>query len=375
MTPLQLRFAAKLSGFALLGLILAFPGGVAATTNEPIAQTGGMSATLPLLGTSLTVNVTLAATGDISGVGLSPASGLAQTSPATDKEVVRFSTADGTTKVTVKAFGDRLSIVAKTKTLADLKGSATWSADVFGTGTKSNVPYAIGDDGSGHPTLAIGSASTPSGIVAIPIPVKSKTSADHSSVSGGVSFAYQGFIKRLTISVSVDKDGRAAAKITLSGKDRQKLSGALADLVGARTWTAHLCDGTQVTVAYHITSDGTVIYDGATGGTAKETAFSFPNGKAGGKDTDKSSPAPNAAPPASKAKVVSVTGFRVRFEKTWVGVSVLLAKKSDGTYVLRVRGFSGFCGRHGHHHGQDGGGQLNGAPGMLRLSGFWDFQH
>jgi hypothetical protein len=136
-TPTPLRFAAKLSGFALLGLIVAFPGGVAATTNKPIAQTGGMTATLPLLGTSLTVAVTLGDTGDISGVGLFPATGLARTSPATDKEVVRFSTSDGTTKVTVKAIGSRLSIVAKTKTLADLKGSANWSADVFGTGSKS----------------------------------------------------------------------------------------------------------------------------------------------------------------------------------------------------------------------------------------------
>ena len=360
MIPHSLRFAAKLSGFALLGLILAFPGGVAAITNEPIAQTGGMSATLPLLGTSLTVNVTLAATGDISGVGLSPASGLAQTSPATDKEVVRFSTADGTTKVTIKAYGDRLSIVAKTKTLADLKGSASWTADVFGTGSKSTVPYAIGDDGSGHPTLAIGSASTPSGIVATPIAVKSKSNGGSSSVSGGVSFAYQGFVKRLTISVSVGKDGKAAEKITLSGKDRQKLSGALADLVGSRTWTAHLCDGTKVTVAYHVTSDGTVVYDSATGGTVKEKAITWPKAKDPSKDKSSS-----AAP--KKSDVVSANGFVARFEKTWVGVSVLLVKKTDGTYLLKVNGFSGFCGKQGHHG--HGFGHKYGAPEMHRLSG------
>ncbi len=371
MIPQHLRRAATLSGFALLGLILAFPGGVAATTNEPIAQTGGMSATLPLLGTSLTVNVTLAATGDISGVGLSPASGLAQTSPATDKEVVRFSTSDGTTKVTVKAYGDRLSIVAKTKTLADLKGNATWSAAVFGAGTTSSVPYAIGDDGSGHPTLAVGSASTSGGVVATPIAVKSKSNGGASSVSGGVSFAYQGFVKRLTISVSVGKDGKAAEKITLSGKDRQKLSGALADLLGARTWTAHLCDGTKVTIAYHVTSDGTVAYDGATGGTAKEKAIVWPKAKDPSKDKDKSS---SAAP--KKASIVSANGFVAHFEKTWVGVSVLLVKKTDGTYALKVSGFSGFCGKHGHHGNGNGfGGHKYGAPEMHRLSGSRDSKH
>ena len=366
MIPHHLRLAATCRDSPCLGLILAFPGGVAATTNEPIAQTGGMSATLPLLGTSLTVNVTLAATGDISGVGLSPATGLAQTSPATDKEVIRFSTADGTTKVTVKAYGDRLAIVAKTKTLASLKGNATWSADVFGTGSNSTVPYAIGDDGSGHPTLAIGSASTSERLVAATaIAVKSKTNGGASSVSGGVSFAYQGFVKRLTISVSVGKDGTAAEKITLSGKDRQKLSGALADLVGARTWTAHLCDGTKVTIAYHVTSDGKVVYDGATGGTAKEKAIVWPKAKDPSKDKDKSS---SAAP--KKASIVSANGFVAHFEKTWVGVSVLLVKKTDGTYALKVSGFSGFCGKHGHNgNGHGFGGHKYGAPEMHRLSG------
>ena len=372
MTPHPLRLAARVSGFAALALMLALPAGVAATTNEPIAQTGGMSATLPLLGTSLTVNVTLAATGDISGVGLSPATGLAQASPTTDKEVVKFSTSDGTTEVTVKAIGSRLSIVAKSSTLASIEGAASWSADVFGTGSKSTVPYTIGDDGSGHPTLAIGSASTPSGIAATAIAVKTKTSGDPSSVSGGVTFAYQGFVKRLTISVSVDKDGKAAEKITLSGKDRQKLSGSLADLAGARTWTAHTCDGTKVTVAYHVASDGTIAYDGATGATAKEKAFSFPNGlgKDWNKFKDKDKTKPSTTP---KTTIVSVNGISVRFDKTRVGVQIALVKKSDGTYTLIVNGRSGNCGK-GHHHGW-GSGHMYGAPGIAFAGNDWDSKH
>jgi hypothetical protein len=369
-TPHPLRLAARVSGFAALALMLALPAGVAATTNEPIAQTGGMSATVPLLGTSLTVNVTLAATGDISGVGLSPATGLAQTSPTTDKEVVKFSTSDGTTKVTVKAIGSRLSIVAKSSTLASIEGAASWSADVFGTGSKSTVPSTIGDDGSGHPTLAIGSASTPSGIAATAIPVKSKTSGDRSSVSGGVTFAYQGFVKRLTITVSVDKDGKAAEKITLSGKDRQKLSGSLADLAGARTWTAHTCDGTKVTVAYHVASDGTIAYDGATGGTAKEKAFSFPNGLGEDWNKFKDKTKPSTAP---KTTIVSVNGISVRFAKTRVGVQIALVKKSDGTYTLVVNGRSGNCGK-GLHHGW-GSGHLYGAPGIAFAGNNWDSKH
>ena len=373
MIPHPLRLAARVSGFAALALVLALPAGVAATTNEPIAQTGGMTATLPLLGTSLTVAVTLGDTGDISGVSLSPATGLSQTSPTTDKEVVRFSTSDGTTKVTVKAIGSRLSIVAKSSTLASIEGAASWSADVFGTGSKSTVPYTIGDDGSGHPTLAIGSASTPSGIAATAIAVKTKTSGGGSSASGGVTFAYQGFVKRLTISVSVDKTGKAAEKITLSGKDRQKLSGSLADLAGARTWTAHTCDGTKVTVAYHVASDGTIAYDGATGAKATEKAFSFPNGNKGwaklwSKSKDKTSSAP-------KTTVVSVNGIGVRFDKTRVGVLIALVKKSDGTYALVVNGQSGNCGKgKGHHHGW-GFGHLRGAPGVHSVDKTGDSKH
>ena len=62
------RYAARLPIFALLGLtvlLFAFPGAAAANTNEPIAQTGGMTASFNLLGTSLTVGVQLDAVGKI----------------------------------------------------------------------------------------------------------------------------------------------------------------------------------------------------------------------------------------------------------------------------------------------------------------------
>ncbi len=58
------RHAVLLSGALVLGLV-SFPAAAAAQTNEPIAQTGGMETTLPLLGTSLTVGVSLGPTGDM----------------------------------------------------------------------------------------------------------------------------------------------------------------------------------------------------------------------------------------------------------------------------------------------------------------------
>ena len=34
-----------------------------------------------------------------------------------------------------------------------------------------------------------------------------------------------------------------------------------ADLLGDHVWTGQLCDGTAVSVKYHVASDGTVVYD------------------------------------------------------------------------------------------------------------------
>ena len=70
-----------------------------------------MTATLPLLGTTLTVDVALDPTGNITGVIITGASGLDQTVQEPAK--VKFETADGTTSVSVKAKGAALSMSAK----------------------------------------------------------------------------------------------------------------------------------------------------------------------------------------------------------------------------------------------------------------------
>lgn len=309
------RFAGRFSAAVLAVGLLAFPAGVAATTSEPIAQTGGMTATLPLLGTSLTVDVTLDTVGNISGVTLTPPGDFASTKTRPDS--VKLANAAGTTTVSVKAKRDKLSISARSARLADLVGDGTWSADVFGTGAKSTVAYTIGDDGSGNPTLAIGAVTPVSGITAEVIAPRMKVEGDEAKASGGVTFSREGFVKRLKISVEVDtEDGHASLKITLSGKDRQTLTGSLADLAGARTWSAHLCDGTAVSVSYHVAADGTVVYDGATG-----------------------------APATAKS---SEHGLKVRFDGTKVGVKIKLRANDDGTFTLVVKGSSGKCGGDKH---------------------------
>ena len=349
MTHHAFRVPLRLSGLAVAGFLLAAtPGGVAATTNAPIAQTGGMTATLPLLGTSLTVAVTLDDVGNISGVALDPSSALSKTKSGDD--FVKFTNSDGTVKVSVKARGGQLSIKARAKQLSDLLGSGTWSADVFGTGAKSTATYTVGQDTSGNPTVAFGTVAPASGITWTlgPAPAlkfspattgnakdKAKEHGKRAWATG--RFAWQGFTKTLTISVSVAGDGTAGLGITLSGRDAQKLSGTLVSLEGARTWSAHLCDGTAVSVKYHVAPDGTVVYDGATGATATEKSFA--------------------------------SGFLAWFDKGRAGLFVNL-KQDDGTWYLVVFGRSGDCGHrspgwggHGHGHGGFGwGDRSNQAP-------------
>ena len=97
----------------------------------------------------------------------------------------------------------------------------------------------------------------------------------------------------------------------LRGKDKLKLVGPLADLLGARTWSAHTCDGTLVSVSFHVTPDGAVAFDSAVPTTVKVK-------------TDKH-------------------GFRASFAGK-AGVSVSL-KSKDQLYELKVDGKSGKCGK------------------------------
>ncbi len=202
------------------------------------------------------MGVSLGPTGGISGVTLTPTGALSQMSSSAT--IVRFSNADGSATLKVRAAGSSLSVGARTKTLASLVGNGTWKGDVFGTGSPSTVAYTIGDDGSGKPTLAIGAINAGAGITATVDAPKTKTARKWSTAWAGVTFAREGFVKHLAITVTVKlADSSASLAVTLSGKDRQRLEGTLAGHHRLSTWAAHLCDGTAVAGrAYHVTADG-----------------------------------------------------------------------------------------------------------------------
>ena len=271
---------------------LALAGTASAATNQPIAQTGGAEATITLLGVPLNVGVELNEdTGDITAVNVTDAGGAAAAMTATKvtpTKVKFVSNTDGSTQVSVSARNNKMSIGVKTSALANLVGSNTWAADVFGTGAKSSVAYTIGNDG-GAPTFAFGTVSPASGITANELGSWNGGDDDdeHLSAGGRIEFTNDGFRKVLTVMVNVSEDddgpGRASLRITLTGRNVQRKS--LAELAGDKTWTGLLCDGTtRATINYNVGTDGTLTVKGTTpeGTTAengrKGISVRFPTG-------------------------------------------------------------------------------------------------
>jgi hypothetical protein len=175
------------------------------------------------------------------------------------------------------------------------------------------VAYTIGED-AGKPTVTIGEIVAAEGITATAGEPKSWSRKDGSAhwASASVLFEQDGFRKILRIAVAVREDGTAWLGISLKGRDRQKLENGLANLVGERTWSAHLCDGTPVSVTYRITETGTVEFVGATGGETTEKTLD--------------------------------NGLKVRFDGTRVGVKVTLVQiEETDQWRLSVKGWSGDC--------------------------------
>lgn len=269
------RSVSGLVGLTLAAL-LALPAAALADTSAPIAQTGGMTVTLPLLGVPLKVDVTLDAVGNISNVDLTPTGEFSAT--RVGPHAVSFATADGTTKVKINARGDRMSVRASSGSLDSLLGSGTWTADLFGTGEMTEVDYTIGAAVNGSPTLAIDGVTAPDGVTVDQEPVETWSGDHGSSAWARMTFARDGFVKRLTIRVSLRSEGDRPASLTfeLSGKDRQKLTDSLENLVGPHTWTGASCDGTPATVNFMVNADGTVSFTGATpAATTKDTKHGF----------------------------------------------------------------------------------------------------
>ncbi len=343
--PTRARLAG-MSGIALATLLV-LPAAAFAGSSGTIAQTGGMTATLPILGTSLSVGVTLDASGNLSQVNLDPVG--TYTATALGAHAVTFATADGVTQVRIRASSSRLSIKAGSASLDNLLGSGAWSADVFGTKSKSIVGYRIGKASNGAPTVAIDSVSAAPGITSTTVPGKGTSDKKGARASAGVDFAMNGFVKHLLITVSVRPDGThpATLSITLSGLDRQRLTGTLASLAGDHTWSGALCSGTAVSATVNVAADGTVTFKSATGAPATSAAFpgigfSGDAGLHGWEHDGFGGMFPGDELAGLGGTLVS--GVKVSFTGTGTMVAAAVLKLADGSYALSINGLGSHCG-------------------------------
>lgn len=269
---------------ATVGGVMGIAAPAFSNTNTPIAQTGGAEVVIPMMGSPLKVTVALdTTTGVITSVAVDPSADWTATKLSPSR--VRFEKGtDGATRLAINAKGDKLSVSVRSLKLDDLLGGGTWTGDVFGTGGKSVVPYTIGKDAAGDPTVAIGAVVAPVPIVAEVGAAKTGNHHDDESwASQSVKFTDDGFTVRLTISVGVDQDddhaGSARLRFTLTGRDVQRLT--LAELAAAtHMWTGKLCDGTPASFAYTVNADGTL-----TAGTATPAA-DIKNGSFNGEKED-----------------------------------------------------------------------------------------
>ncbi len=262
------RLLSLIAGVVLVG---ALPTIAAANTTEAVAETGGMTLTMPGV-PGITVGVTLDEFGNITQVSVD-GTDVIQNSAPVHKVTFDLGT-DGSTTVQVKAKGEKLSTKVKTSNLGSLVGAQTWTGDIFGAGFPATVNYTIAQVGGAMPYLEITSVDVVSDVAnTINGPFTGTDGDDDDNEQeyesqAMVTFTQDGYTKTLKIEVDTKYDDDddhgyngvyAKLKIELKGKDRQVLVGA--DVYGSQTWTGLLCDGTNTTVNYTVAQDGTLTVD------------------------------------------------------------------------------------------------------------------
>lgn len=306
------RFVGFTAAMTMVSL-LALPGMAAASTSEAIADTGGMTLTLGVVGSPLDVGVTLDEIGHITEVSV----GDQFTEEQASDHKVRFTSEDGTTRIDVRAKRDRLAASVKTDNLAGITGSHTWTGKLFGSDTDSVVTFDVLDNG-GSPEIAnvaVASLSPTDATYEIG-DVKTKTEGDESGSKVTVTFTRDGYTMTLQIKAEVeldDHDGNfeAKLKVELRGRDVQRLREQnLPDLIGSHSWDGRLCDGTPVGVAYTISEGGSVTVDAVTLAGAMTDAFDL-----------KEMP----------------HGFVVTFDDSRAKLTVELKEKEPGLWDLKVK--------------------------------------
>ncbi len=302
---------ATLVALTLVVSFLAAPAASLASTTEAIADTGGTTLTLDILGSPLEIAVSLDEIGHITEVLIS------DTAFAVDRgddHRVRFSNTDESTRIEVRAKKHKLRTDVKTDTVAGILGTHQWAGKLFGSDQDTLVTFDVVENASGHPELENVSVDAlfPADATATVGAVENEVGADEAESKVEIDFAWNGFEMRLKIKAELHLDGDdrpAHLRVELKGKDRQRLAlDNLGELVGDHSWTGRRCDGTPIAVSYTIDDPAGVSFDGVSG--VDSDAFEV----------------------KSKGH-----GFEVRFDDSEARVRVELKQKSDGDWELRVR--------------------------------------
>ena len=185
-----------------------------------------------------------------------PSTALSKTKSGDD--FVKFTNTDGTAKVTVKAKGGQLAIKARAKQLSDLLGDGCL------VGRRLRDRGQVDRRLHGRQGQRAGTRRSPLGPFrrrpASPgRPARSRAQDNPGHAKPGVAdkdkaavatadgtFAWQGFTKRLPISVKVVRRRHGQPGDHPERARRPEADRDPGRLAGARTWSAHLCDGTAV---------------------------------------------------------------------------------------------------------------------------------
>ena len=294
---------------------LVAPAAASASTTEAIANTGGMTLTIGVLGSPLNVSVTLDDIGHITEVVVDDP---AFAEDRANEHKVRFTNEDDSTRVEVRAKKDKLRADVKVADLSAILGSHTWTGRLFGEIGGTVVGFEIVENGSGNPELANVAVTTllPADATYEIGDIKNEVEDDEAGSSVKIEFVRNGYAMTLKIKAEMefdDDDGDPSVKlrVELKGKDRQKLRDQnLTDLVGSHQWDGRLCDGTVVAVNYTVSDSGDVIVDEVTVDGAASDAYELKTKR---------------------------HGFDIKFDSSHASVKLQLKDKGDGLWELKVK--------------------------------------
>ena len=262
------RLRTLVSGLVVTSLLVV-PGTAVAQTTEIVADTGGASLQLTVLGTPVQIGVVLDELGQITEVTVG---GETVTSEGTSKvRVVLGDDPAATAVVEVKAKKDKLRTQVRATTLDGLVGPQSWSGKLFGSDVPTTVTFDVTNDGGvpGITNIVVGAVSPADATYEVRGP-STKVEHDEAEAEAAILFRWNGYDMKLKIEVEVENDDdhglMAKLKVELKGKDRQLLRNQLlADIAGQRTWQGRGCNGEAYEVTYTISSgDGSLTVDSAT---------------------------------------------------------------------------------------------------------------